>query len=241
MIKVLPIKMIPVAELVRMHDNANIMTRENLSDLIARVEKRGFDQILTVFWNEEMKLYEVTKGNHRFEAGKSLGILEFPCTVGEYDNRDEAVADSIADNITKGELQEDLLARNINNLISRHGKAKVEDMLMIRNKRALKQVIKTVRQSLPPELREEFDKAKSDIKDIDDIAMVIRDVVEKRGHTQELGFIYFNLEGKTILSVTMDALTNDKLKEVTDLCEKHNININKMLQEAMGLWMGQPK
>jgi ParB-like chromosome segregation protein Spo0J len=231
--------MIPVAQLVRMHDNANIMSGDDLSDLIKRIELRGFDQILTVFWNEELKLYEITKGNHRFEAGKALGLTEFPCAVGKYPNRDEAVADSIADNVTRGELQQDLLSRNINNLIGKHGRAKVEDMLMIKNKRTLKQIIKVVREQLPLEMRESFDKAKSDIQDIEDLAGVVQKIASERGHTQEIGYIFFNFEGKNHLMITMEKRTETQVRRVTDFCEAGKVNINKVLQRAVDMWMGE--
>ena len=233
----LTIKMIPVANLVRMHDNANFMDGVTLNDLIMKIEKRGFDQILTVYWNEDLKKYEVVKGNHRFEASKTLGFTELPCAIGDYASRDEAVADSISDNVTRGEVQEQILSRNINNLIDRHGRKKVEEMLMISDKKQLARIIKTVKEQLPPEMQEAFEKAKVDIKNIDDLASVIQKIAQERGHTAEIGYIFFNLEGKNHLMISMERRTEAQVKKVTEFCEERNVNINSILQEAFDLWM----
>ena len=59
------------------------------------IEAHGFQNPLQV-WKDGGKYY-ILCGNHRFDAGKELGLTEFPCL--EYKgSREEALARAISDN-----------------------------------------------------------------------------------------------------------------------------------------------
>lgn len=65
---------------------------ERLAKLI---KAHGFQNPLNVY--KENRKYLIIVGNHRFDAGLSLGMMEFPCIVYEGDKK-AALARAISDN-----------------------------------------------------------------------------------------------------------------------------------------------
>lgn len=74
--------------------------KDKVKDAHARlcnlISKHGFRNPLEI-WRDEDGQWNIIAGNHRFEAGKSVGITEFPCTVYT-GTRAEAIARAISDN-----------------------------------------------------------------------------------------------------------------------------------------------
>lgn len=65
---------------------------ERLAKLI---KQHGFQNPLNIY--KSGSNYEIIAGNHRFDAGLSLGMTEFPCIVYE-GNRKQALARAVSDN-----------------------------------------------------------------------------------------------------------------------------------------------
>jgi len=93
----LVIKYFKVKQLVHLEGNPRKSIdpkgRERLSGLI---KTHGFQNPLQVFKEKNGK-FSIICGNHRFDAGKNLGMKEFPCIVYT-GSRKKAIARAISDN-----------------------------------------------------------------------------------------------------------------------------------------------
>ena len=87
---------IPVSSLVKLQGNPRINTDPKaIERLTLLIKEHGFQNPLNVY--KAGGKYEIIAGNHRFDAGLSLGMTEFPCIVYE-GSRKQALARAISDN-----------------------------------------------------------------------------------------------------------------------------------------------
>ena len=87
---------LPVSSLVKLQGNPRINTDPKaIERLTLLIKEHGFQNPLNVY--KAGGKYEIIAGNHRFDAGLSLGMTEFPCIVYE-GSRKQALARAISDN-----------------------------------------------------------------------------------------------------------------------------------------------
>ncbi len=92
----LEIIFLPVSSLVKLQGNPRIDKDPKAIERLAKLIKaHGFQNPLNVY--KVNGKHEIIAGNHRFDAGLSLGMTEFPCIVYE-GNRKQALARAISDN-----------------------------------------------------------------------------------------------------------------------------------------------
>ncbi|MCX6224212.1 MAG: ParB/RepB/Spo0J family partition protein [Bacteroidia bacterium] len=87
---------LPVSSLVKLPGNPRKDTDpEAINKLAALIKAHGFQNPLQVF--KENGKYTIIAGNHRFDAGMTLSMIEFPCLVYT-GNKKAALARAISDN-----------------------------------------------------------------------------------------------------------------------------------------------
>lgn len=91
---------IPADQLAPLPGNARrLADPQAIEKLAGQIEAHGFQNPINVWREPETGLYLIIAGNHRFEAGQRLGMVEFPAI--EYTGtRAQALARSISDNKT---------------------------------------------------------------------------------------------------------------------------------------------
>jgi ParB/RepB/Spo0J family partition protein len=94
--KKLEIIYLPASSLVKLPGNPRRDTDPDaIGKLAVLIKAHGFQNPLQVF--KENGTYTIIAGNHRYDAGLSLGMTDFPCLVYEGD-RKAALARAISDN-----------------------------------------------------------------------------------------------------------------------------------------------
>lgn len=87
---------LPVSSLVKLPGNPRKdIDPEAINKLAALIKAHGFQNPLNVY--AENGKYTIIAGNHRFDAGLSLGMKEFPCLVYT-GSKKAALARAISDN-----------------------------------------------------------------------------------------------------------------------------------------------
>lgn len=238
-VKKAEIVMIPIDQIDKNYENVNVMSDVDFNDLVAKMNKRGFDQPIKVWFNQEIKKYEIIKGNHRFEGAKFLGYTEVPCIVGEYEHRDDAMADGLSDNVTRGKIDPEKFTKEYNKLKQKYGMDKTMDMMMITSQKTLAALIKETRAMLPEDMQKKFDEAKKDIKDIDDLSLVLNTLFTEYGHTLDQGFMFFTFGGQVQLMVRMTKPLRVVVERVTEHCEKNKVNINEVFEHMISKWLSE--
>ena len=87
---------LPAADLVKLKGNPRINKDPKAIERLAKlIKQHGFQNPLNIYKSNGKS--EIIAGNHRFDAGLSLGMKEFPCIVYE-GNRKQALARAVSDN-----------------------------------------------------------------------------------------------------------------------------------------------
>jgi len=229
--------MIKIEELQRNDTNVNEMDDVTFNDLVAKIQDRGFDQPIKVWFNEDIKKYEVIKGNHRYEAAKLLKYEEVPCIVGKYKDRDDALADGMSDNVIRGKMNPDKFTKEWLRLKKIYGTDKVMSMMSLSSQKNISSLIKEARTTLPDEMKKDFDKVKDEIKDIDDLALILNTLFKEYGHTLKCGYMFFNYGGVINLMIRMEKPLKASMEKMGEICESKEKNINEVLLEIADKWL----
>lgn len=87
---------LPVSSLVKLKGNPRTDKDPKAIERLAKlIKQHGFQNPLQTF--KENGKHTIIAGNHRFDAGLTLGMTEFPCIVYE-GNRKQALARAVSDN-----------------------------------------------------------------------------------------------------------------------------------------------
>jgi siroheme synthase (precorrin-2 oxidase/ferrochelatase) len=99
---------------------------------------------------------------------------------------------------------------------------------------ALRMLLNDARAALPPELRKEFDKAKDEIKTVDDLTRVLNRLFTKYGETLPYHYMIIDFGGKESIWVRMaDKRQYVKFKEIADRCREHGKTFRSALLKAL--------
>jgi hypothetical protein len=79
------------------HNARKLKTAKGIEKLSEQIRIHGFQNPLNVWLDPEDGKYAIIAGNHRFKAGFSIGMRDFPCIIYE-GTKDQAYARSISDN-----------------------------------------------------------------------------------------------------------------------------------------------
>lgn len=79
---VLDVRMIPIEKLKANDYNPNRVATPEMKLLKHSIEEDGYTQPIVTFYDEEIDMYEIVDGFHRYTVGKDmLKLKELPCTV----------------------------------------------------------------------------------------------------------------------------------------------------------------
>jgi hypothetical protein len=96
--KNMQLESIPASKLKHLEHNARKLKHsQGIQKLADQIRIHGFQSPLNVWLDPDDDKYAIIAGNHRFKAGKTLGMKEFPCVVYQ-GTREQAYARSISDN-----------------------------------------------------------------------------------------------------------------------------------------------
>jgi ParB-like chromosome segregation protein Spo0J len=229
--KQLKIIKLKIEELLPMAENPNKMSDAKFNTLVKTMEEIGYDQPIKVWWNEEVKKYEIIKGNHRYWGLKTLGETEIDCVIGEYANRDEALRDLVRDNIVKGEIDPVKFTEMYNKLSEKYGEDATKGMFDFIDENEMKRLIKEIKKELPEDLQKKLEEAKEEIKTIDDLSLVLNRIFTEHGDTLPFNLMVFDyLKGGEVFYVRANKENWKQLMEIKQYCVDNKKDVNDVIQ-----------
>lgn len=232
--KVHQTQMIPDELLFEHPNNTNKQSKHVHSELVESIKQHGFDESLLVVPRTDGEAgYWIVAGNHRRRAGRTAGLLEFPCVVRDDWSEVEARIQLVRRNLVRGEIDRALFTEEVNRLSSEQGIAL--DMIMERmgfeDAEAFSEFYKQEKK------RERSigaavvgsQQATAQVKMIDDLGYIISALFEKYGHTVAHSFMIFPLGGKNHIFVQMTPALKKSLDAITTKCVADGMDINTAL------------
>lgn len=208
--------------------NPNEMSADAFNLLAENVDEIGFADplyvtpILPLVPGEEPR-FRIVDGEHRFEQQRMMDAETIPCVIGDPKilTEKEQKRQTVRLNMIKGKVNPKKLASLVTDLIENHD-VPYEDMaheLGFANPTELESLLSSARSSLPTEeMRKEFDKAKDEIKTIDDLSLVLNRLFTKYGDTLPANFMILDFGGKEHLWIRLEPRSLPHFKEKAREC-----------------------
>lgn len=222
--------MIPVSKIVPSEDNPNEQDSETFNRLVKSIEAEGEvdENIIVIPFGDK---YKIVGGEHRWKAAKIAGIEEIPAVVKDY-TEDERKFQLVKRNAIRGKLNPTKFLNLYNDLEEKYEKEVIADMMAM-DETEIDKMIHQVRESLPDELKKEFDKAKHEIKTIEDLSIILNTLFTKYGDTLDLNYMVFDYGGKDHLWVRCNKQTWDSLQVIIKKCEEEKKDINEVINALL--------
>jgi len=139
--------------------------------------------------------YQIVDGEHRFEALRLTDEELIPCVIVDIDE-DSQKFQTVKMNKLRGKLNKGKFIDLVNDLTKRHGVEEVAARMAFSDPTEIEALVSNVRKDLPPEMRDEFDKATEEIKSVDDLTLVLNRLFAQYGDTMPYNFMVMDFGGK---------------------------------------------
>lgn len=247
--------MLPIEDCCDNWWNPNSEKAEKFNALFDSMQEYGFlenvqvvpigEELLEVLDDEEDKKelqsridtgkkWLVLQGSHRFQAAELAGPEDFPeipAIVLEPRDIDALKALSVRMNLIRGEIDPERFTKLWEQMADKGYSEQFRmDMLGVTNQNELKTLIKETRDSLgDPELKEEFDKHRNEIRTIEDLGRVLNELFSRYGEDLAYSFMTFTFGGKTHTFVRLDKNSANLLARVKEYCRQNQVDFNHVL------------
>lgn len=234
------VNMIPVGKLFPNEWNPNVMTDRLFNELVKDVDEDGFLQpILVVPFNMGgAEVFKIIDGEHRFEVMKLLDKNMIPCIV----NRGELSKDvtrqkikTVRMNKIRGNLDQKKFRNLLRDVATELPLDQLATEFIYDDPDELKVLIEDERSKLPSEeMKKQFDKAKKEIKTIDDLSSVLNNLFANYGSTLAHHYMVIEYGGKEHLWVRVSNRKRyDAIKRHAAACIDYGITFDSLIQELL--------
>lgn len=188
--------------------NPNEVAPELFNEIVSNIEELGFVQPIVVAPLDDGSEYkfQIIDGEHRYDALMLFSeeeVAEIPCIVRDMDV-DSMKFQTVKLNKLRGKLNIRKFNTLVQDLMERHSFEEVAERMAFTDPTELEELLINARESLPTsEMKEEFDKAKEDIKTVEDLSLLLNRLFTQFGDTLPGNFMVLDFGGKNHIWVRM--------------------------------------
>jgi len=229
---------IPIDRIKANQWNPNEMSVEQFNMLSDNVDKVKFLQPILVVplprEEGELQMFRIVDGEHRFETMRINDEALIPCIVADPEIFDEATQrkQTVRMNMIKGKVNVKKLATLVDDLIENFGQERDEIAyeLGFPDSDIFQRLLDQARESLPNEdMKQEFDKARKEIKTVDDLSIVLNRLFTEYGDTLPANFMVLDFGGKQHLWVRMRQGDFPKIRSAAKRVMEHGKTFDSFL------------
>jgi hypothetical protein len=218
--------------------NVNKQNRHTQKELKDSILEEGFDETLIVSPRDDGEAgYWVVSGNHRFRAGKALGMQEFPCVLRDDWDAIKQQVQLLRRNMVRGDISKSDFTMAVNRIEndSNLELGIIQEMLGFENPDKFAHVYQ--------EEREKDEKvvagvvASPQVKVLDDVGPAVSHILEEHGDTVPYSYIIFPMGGKNHLYVQTSPTLKKVLETICEKCVHEGLDINVALGGLLSIGM----
>jgi ParB/RepB/Spo0J family partition protein len=230
--------MLPIDAIVPNDWNPQKMDSTTFNTLVEEIEEVGFIDALTVVDLED-GTYRIIGGEHRWRAARSIGMTELPALVLPHADWDEDTQKfvTVRLNVLKGDLDPEKFLPLYNEMVDKYGKEAMQRLFAFSDKKALDKAIgkmrEGVKETLPPELQDKFERQAKEARSVDELDEIIRRLFNEYGDTLNQSFMIFTYGKYEHIYITMNIHTKKALDKVLQYCKMSGADINDFIAPIM--------
>ena len=217
--------------------NPNIVSADIFNSIVENIEDFGFVQPIVVapLPKKDKHDFQIIDGEHRFDALCLLEVPEIPCVVKKV-SLDQQKFQTVKMNRLRGKMDMKKFTALVENLMEKYSFEEVAEHLAFTDPTELEQMIESTRESLPTdELKEEFDRAKNDIKTVDDLSIVLNRLFTSFGSTLPANFMILDFGGKDHIWIRMKARDYKKILGKAREVLSHGYTFDSFLSHVLSV------
>lgn len=227
---------IPVGKIHPNDWNPNVLSDVMFNRLVDDVQRLGFLQPVLVT-PEGDGTYRIIDGEHRYEVAKLTDMAEIPCVVVEGDfaqNETQQKFQTMRMNLIRGKVDKRKLAELVSELATEMPVDEIAESMAYDDVDALRALIEDTRETLPQEMRKEFDKAKEEIKTVDDLSSVLNRLFTKYGNTLPYHYMIMDFGGREHIWVRLpDKKDLEAVRRHAETARENSVTFSSLVVAAL--------
>ena len=215
--------------------NPNELSDTMFNRLVEDVTNIGFLQPVLVS-PEKDGTYCIIDGEHRYEVAKLLDMAEVPCVVvsGEFaEDETRKKFQTMRMNMIRGKVDKRKLAALVSELAAEMPVEDIAESMAFDDVDALRALIEETRSTLPPEMRKEFDKAREEIRTVDDLTLVLNRLFTRYGATLPYHYMIMDFGGKEHIWVRMSARELASVRGYAETVRESGVTFSSVILAAL--------
>lgn len=219
--------------------NPNEMDEKEYKLLLDNIREVGFIDPVTAVPLED-GTYGIIGGAHRWRAAHEVGRKTVPVDVVQGDKwKDEDVVkfQNVRMNVIHGKMNPDKFLKLYNDMAEKYGKDKVAALMGYTSevgiRKIVKNVAKSMKESLPPEMAAQFEQQAKDARTVGDLERIIQHLFQEHGDSVKYNFMVFAWGGKEHIYVSMSKKVHSAMKKIMKASRTGEVDINELLGDAI--------
>jgi hypothetical protein len=229
-------KFVPIDMLEANPDNPNEMQTKEFNMLYDNIERMGItDPIFCVPHPTKKKMLRIIGGEHRWEVAKLLNFEEVPVTLVDDKTftEDEQKFQIVRHNIIHGEMSSKKFMQMYQNLSEEYTQEVAAEMFGFTEEGEFLKLLDETKKGIPKEYHEEFDKAKHDLKTIDDLAILLNKLFAQHGDTLPYGYMIFDFGGKDSVWLRLGKGSLTDFEKIGDACREAGRSMDHVMGQIL--------
>lgn len=224
--------------------NPNEMTPAEFDALGENMDEVDFlDPVLVTFkeWGEDGKpRFRIIDGEHRWEQAKLTSLKSLPVIYADPDKVPELQQkkQTVKMNVLHGHPNKRKLLDLVEDVMGEEG-SEMEDVayeMGFVDYDAFQSLIADARGSLPSnEMKKEFDKAKDELKTVDDLSLLLNKLFTRFGDTLPCNFMILDFGGKKHIWIRMDVKSYNMVTAAGRTCMEEGYTFDSVIQRLIML------
>lgn len=223
--------------------NPNEMGEKEFELLKEQILEVGFIDPPTVVEVEDVtgqSYYRLIGGAHRALAAKELGLEKIPVDVLQGDKwKDEDLQkfQTVRLNVLHGKMTPEKFVPLYEEMAQKYGQDKVTKLMGYTKEHGIRkmveQVAKGMKDSMSPEMAEQFQEQAKEARTVGDIERIITNLFQEHGDSVKYNFMVFAWGGKEHIYVAMSKRTREAMKKIMKASRTQAVDINELIGEAI--------
>ncbi|MEW6613920.1 MAG: ParB N-terminal domain-containing protein [Thermodesulfobacteriota bacterium] len=224
--------LIDVGMIDRAEWNPNVMKDRKFNKLVEQIREVGILENIVVRKTEKDR-YEVVSGHWRYDAAKVAGYEKVPCVIREDWDDDKAKIQNMRFNVLKGDIDPLKFSKMWDDIAKSYDNEELKALMGFVEDREFERLYIDIKKSLPDEVAGKLDKAKNEIKTVDDLSNIVNELFTKHGDTLDRSYMIFSYGGKEHLYIVMGKELRKKMEFVKEKSSAEDRDINEVMLEMM--------
>lgn len=229
-------QMVAVDDLAPNEANPNEESDAIFTQLVESIREDGFTQPVIVAEQTD-EGYPIIAGEHRWRAAKVLGMPEIPVVVLPITEDDQQRIRLVRDNAVRGKIDPVRFTKLFNDLANRYGQDAVRRMMGVVEDSTFQKMYRDVRKSLPREVKKRLDQTKTEIANVDDLALTIRKIMTEAGPQLDQSFVTFSFGGREHMLIRCGPRAWRNLQRIAEEAETEGVDFNARVNQLLEMYV----